>query len=175
VVDPRNYFAKETLEDGTEVTIRAIRPEDQDAIRAIFENLDEESSYRRFLGPKKELTDAELVYFTDVDFSQMVALVTTVQTGSGEALIAGGRFAVEDQASPRSAELAFTTEERFRGRGLAGLLLGHLIGIAKELGLTRFEADVLAENQPMLAVFRRTGLPMQQQQDGNVIHVTLSL
>jgi hypothetical protein len=56
-----------------------------------------------------------------------------------------------------------------------GLLLRHLVGIAREANLSRFEADVLAENQPMLNVFRRAGLPMAQRRDGNVIHVTLSL
>jgi GNAT superfamily N-acetyltransferase len=175
VVDLRNYAVKETLEEGAEVTIRAIRREDQDAIREIFENLDEESTYRRFFGPKKELTDAELAYFTDVDFSRVVALVATVPTGTGQALIAGGRFAADGLASPESAELAFTTEKGYRGRGLAHLLLRHLVGIAKELGLSRFEGEVLAENQPMLAVLRRSGLPMQQHQEGNIIHVTLSL
>jgi hypothetical protein len=34
---------------------------------------------------------------------------------------------------------------------------------------------VLAENEPMLAVFRRSGLPMQLRRDGSVLHVTLAL
>jgi GNAT superfamily N-acetyltransferase len=171
----RNYTVIETLEDGTEVTIRAIRRDDQDAIREIFENLDEESTYRRFFAPKKELTDDELAYFTDLDFRQAVGLVATVQTENGNALAAGARFAAEGPASPGSAELAFTTEKRYRGHGLANLLLTHLVGIAKKLGLSQFEADVLAENQPMLSVFRSCGLPMTQRQEGNVIHVTLTL
>jgi RimJ/RimL family protein N-acetyltransferase len=53
--------------------------------------------------------------------------------------------------------------------------LRHLAGIARELGISRFEGDVLADNQPMLAVLRRSGMPMQQDKEGNVIHVTLSL
>jgi RimJ/RimL family protein N-acetyltransferase len=156
------------------VTVRAIRREDQDALRAVFENLDEESFYRRFLGPKKELTETDLAQFTDLDFAQVVGLVVLVQTQEGEALIAGGRFA-ENPASRGTAELAFTTDKRYRGRGLANLILHHLAGIARELGISRFEGDVLADNQPMLAALRRSGLPMQQQQDGSVIHVTLSL
>lgn len=174
VIDLRNYVAEETLEDGTAVTVRAIRREDRDALRAVFENLDEESFYRRFLGPKKELTETDLAQFTDLDFAHVVGLVVTMQTQDGEALIAGGRFA-ENPASEGTAELAFTTDKRYRGRGLANLILRHLARIARELGMSRFEGDVLADNQPMLAVLRRSGLPMQQDKDGNVIHVTLSL
>lgn len=175
MIDLRNYAVKETLADGTEVTIRAIRRDDQDAIREIFANLDEESTYRRFFGPKKELTDEELAYFTDLDFRQAVGLVATLQADKREALAAGARFAAEGPASPGCAELAFTTEKRYRGHGLAHLLLRHLVGIAKELGLAQFEADVLTENQPMLSVFRSSGLPMKQRQEGNVIRVTLTL
>lgn len=99
MVDLRNYAAKEILADGTEVTIRAIRREDREAIREIFENLDGKSSYPRARDPR----------------------------------------------------------------------------IAQELALSRLEGDVLAENHPMLAVARRSGLPMQQTREGGIIHVTLAL
>ena len=55
------------------------------------------------------------------------------------------------------------------------LVLKHLVHTAREARVQRFEAEVLAENQPMLAVFRRSGLPMKQWREGNVLHVTLSL
>ena len=40
--------------------------------------------------------------------------------------------------------------------------------------MSRFEADVLAQNQGMLEVFSRSGLPMKRRREGNVVHVTLS-
>jgi hypothetical protein len=40
---------------------------------------------------------------------------------------------------------------------------------------SRFEADVLPQNKAMLAVFSRSGLPMQQAFADGIIHVTLSL
>ena len=42
-------------------------------------------------------------------------------------------------------------------------------------GFTHFEADVLSQNGPMLAVFKRCGFPMRQRRDGGVIHLTLEL
>jgi RimJ/RimL family protein N-acetyltransferase len=174
-IDLRNYLAKEILDNGTEITIRAIRPEDGTSVLEAFKGLDREAIYRRFFSPKKELTDAELRRLTDVDFANVVALVATTQTGKGETLIAGGRYAVDNPESPRSAELAFLTGEAYRGRGIAGLLLKHLKLLAEAAGLRQFEAEVLAENRPMLSVFKRSGLPMQQSREGNIIHVTLSL
>lgn len=173
-MDPQNYTASETLKDGTPVTIRAIRHDDGNTILDAFKRLDRDSVYRRFFSPKKELTVAELEQFTDVDFSQVVALVVTAHGKDGEILIGGGRYARDGMGS-FSAELAFTTDTNYRGGGIATLILRHLVRIAQEAGLSRFEADVLAENQPMLAVFRHSGLPMQLRRDGSVLHVTLSL
>ena len=174
-MDPRNYTASDTLKDGTAVTIRAIRRDDSNGLLEAFKNLDQESIYRRFFSSKKGLTETELKQFTDVDFNQVVALVITTQVDDGKILIGGGRFVSDVPHAIQSAELAFLTEAGYRGRGIASLVLKHLVRLAKEAGVSRFEADVLAENQPMLTVFRRSGLPMQQWQEGNVVHVTLSL
>jgi RimJ/RimL family protein N-acetyltransferase len=174
MMDPQNYTASETLKDGTPVTIRAIRHDDGNTILDAFKNLDRDSVYRRFFSPKKDLTAAELEQLTEVDFNQVVALVVTAQGRDGDILIGGGRYARDGMGSD-SAELAFTTDSNYRGGGIATLILRHLVRIAREAGVSRFEADVLAENQPMLAVFRHSGLPMQLRRDGGVLRVTLSL
>jgi len=173
-MDPRHYVATETLKDGTLVTVRAIRLDDADAVVKAFNNLDRESVYRRFFSPKKELTDDELAQLTDVDFKGVVALLVTKQSDEGEVLMGGGRYAADNPGSA-NAELAFVTGGNCRGLGIASLILRHLVRIAQESGIAGFEADVLAENQPMLAVFRRSGLRMQLGRDGNVVHVTLAL
>jgi RimJ/RimL family protein N-acetyltransferase len=170
----QSYAATETLKDGTAVAVRAIRRDDAGTILKAFRNLDRESVYRRFFSPKKELSVAELEQLTDVDFSKVVALVVTKASENGEVLIGGGRYAVEDPESG-AAEIAFMTDGAHRGLGIASLILRHLALIAREAGVSRFDAEVLAENQPMLAVFRRSGLPMQLRRDGGIIHVTLSL
>jgi GNAT superfamily N-acetyltransferase len=176
VTDPRNFIVAETLRDGTAVSIRAIRPDDKRRVFEAFANLDRKSVFTRFFNYKTSLTDAEVKQFTDVDFDHAVALVVTIESRHGEEIIAGGRYVSADTPRPgRSAELAFTTEENYQARGIAGLLLGHLVQIARENGILQLEADVLAENRAMLTVFRRSGLPMQQHHDGDVIHVTLWL
>src|SRR6516165_9943179 len=174
MMDPGNYNANETLRDGTVVAIRSIRRKDSSSVLTAFKSMDKESVYRRFFSPKKELSPAELEQLTDVDFSKVVALVVTTQSSKGELLIGGGRYAVEGPGASE-AEIAFMTNCDYRGLGIASLILKHLVRIAREAGVSRFEAEVLAENQPMLAVFRRSGLPMQLKRDGSIFHVMLSL
>jgi RimJ/RimL family protein N-acetyltransferase len=173
-MDPRGYCKSETLKDRTPVTVRSIRAEDSGSVLEAFKGMDKESIYRRFFSPKKELLPAELEELTDMDFSNVVALVVTKTSAEGELLIGGGRYAV-DAPGATQAEIAFMTNGSYRGLGIASLVLKHLVRIAREAGLMRFEAEVLAENQPMLAAFRRSGLPMSLQRDGGTFHVTLSL
>jgi GNAT superfamily N-acetyltransferase len=175
-IDARHYMAAEILKDGTEIAIRAIRPDDSGRLLEAFANLDRQSIYTRFFSHKAGLTDAELKQYTDVDFDRIVALVATTGTGDSQTLIAGGRYVCDDAQPPAgSAEIAFTTEEDYQGRGLASLLLAHLIRIARQKGVSRFEAYVLAENQSMLSVFRRSGLPMHVRHESGVAHVILAL
>ena len=66
-------------------------------------------------------------------------------------------------------------EEDFHGQGIAGLLLKHLTRIARQRGVSELTAEVLPGNRGMLAVFARSGLPMQRSTEDGVVHVALSL
>jgi len=175
VIDTRNYMASEVLKDGTFITIRAIRRGDAQSVLNAFSKLDRDSIYQRFFQLKKELTSAELTQITDVDFSQVFTLVATTRTNEGEILIGGGRFVCNPDESWESADLAFITDHAFQGRGVASLILKHLVEIARERRVVRFKADVLADNRSMIRVFQRSSLPMSQKRRRNLIHVTLTL
>ena len=66
-------------------------------------------------------------------------------------------------------------DNHHQGQGIAGKLLKHLAAIARARGIVALEADVLAENKAMLAVFAKSGLPMSKRRDGGVVHVSLAL
>jgi len=99
---------------------------------------------------------------------EVVLLVVTAD----EKVIGSGRYVV---APPDSAEVAFVVEEDYHGQGIASLLVRHLANVAAAQGIRTFEADVLAENKAMLAVFARTGWPVQARREGGVRHITLTL
>jgi RimJ/RimL family protein N-acetyltransferase len=177
VLDPQSYAFKETLKDGTVVTVRAAHTDDGPRIRRAFENLDRDTVYRRFFGVKTEVSDSELSKITDMDFDRNVSLLVTIPSSDDDEIVIGGASYLSIAADPpeRSAEVAFTIEEDYQGLGVASMLMRRLVSIARERGLTRLEADVLGHNRAMLAVFKASGLPMTQVSADNVIHVTMSL
>jgi GNAT superfamily N-acetyltransferase len=172
----QDFATIHVLPNGTSILIRAVRPDDKERLRAAFGELERASIYTRFFGYRKELTEAELEQATHVDFDRVVALWATIDSGGAEIIIGGGRYVrYVESASRPGAELAFAVEEDYHGQGIASCLLRHLVRIARSKGLVQFEADVLATNRAMLAVFARSGLPMRQQSARDGIHVTLSL
>jgi len=172
----KDFETNETLKNGVTVRIRAIRPADKAAVVEAFGRLDPESVYTRFFQTKPSLSNAEVKAATEVDFENVVALVVTTDSGGREVIIGGGRYVIIDRSRAQpSAEIAFLIEEDFHGQGIAGHILKHLVHIGREKGVSQFEAEVLAQNKAMLAVFSRSGLPMKQSLAGGTIQVTLSL
>jgi GNAT superfamily N-acetyltransferase len=176
MINARDYSVDDILKDGTRVTIRAVRPDDRDRFLEAFRLLEKGSIYTRFFSCRTDPSDAELDRAVNVDFVHHVALVVTTETVRGAAIIASGRYIATDETSPnRSAEVAFVVEEDYQGRGIASRLLIHLAALARGQSIKHFEADVLSQNSPMLAVFKRCGFPMRQRRDGGVLHLTLAL
>lgn len=176
MLDKAHYVFKAIIKDGTPVTIRAARTDDRPKIRRAFRNLSRDTVYTRFFGYKSDVSDAELQRITGSDFNREVALLVTIASGDEEVVIGGGSyFQIESDRPARSAEVAFIVEEDYQGLGVASLLMEHIVRIARERDLTRLKADVLLRNLPMLAVFRRSGLPMTLEREGDVAHVTMSL
>jgi GNAT superfamily N-acetyltransferase len=174
--DRKNYIFTETLKDGTRVIVRAVRPDDGPRIRCAFANLDPDTIYLRFFSHKLQITDQELKRVTDADFLYDVALVATIGTGDAEIVIGGASYAApRTEAPPSTAEIAFTVEEDFQKRGMGGLLLRHLISIARQNKLKELTAEILATNGPMLAVLQRSGLKSKVSRAAGAVHVTLFL
>ena len=165
------FLVRETLNDRSPVTIRAARPEDKERIVTAFQALAPQSIYARFFHAKTELSEQELRQLTEIDYVSAVVLLATIGARQQEALIGLGRYV----ASGESAEVAFVVADDHIGRGIGGRLLHHLTHIARENGMTKFEADVLEDNVAMLAVFRDSGLPMTTTHADGVTHVTLVL
>ena len=176
MTDPHGFRCEETLRNGLAVTVRSLRPDDRERMARAIRQLDPESIYTRLFSRRTELTESGLDRIMRVDPTRDIALVVTIGSGADETVIASGRCMESGiGAGERKAELAFVVEEDYHGLGIASRLLRHFVGLARERGIGVIEADVLAGNKAMLAVFARAGLPMQRRHEGGTVHVTLSL
>lgn len=66
-------------------------------------------------------------------------------------------------------------EDDCQGLGIGGVLMRHLIALAREAGLRELVAEVLPENLPMLKVLEKSGLRLTTKREDGVLHVVLAL
>jgi RimJ/RimL family protein N-acetyltransferase len=162
----------ERLRDGQEILIRPIRPEDRDELAGAMARLSPESRYRRFFTPTTELSAAALDYLTRVDHHDHEALVALEpETGHG---IGVARF-VRSAEDRERAEVAVAVADDWHDRGVATALLGRLTQRAREEGVRRFSAEVLAENRPMLELIDELGEVTARHLDHGAIEVEVQL
>ena len=157
------------LRNGDTALIRAMVPEDREALREFHLRQSAESKYRRFFSAKPTLNESELTHFTEVDFVDRVALVVEYQ---GQ-FIAWSSY--ERWSNRADADAAFMVDDAHQGTGIATLMLEHLAAIARTNGIERFTAEVLADNRPMLTVFTRAGWPLQRRFDSGVVELDFDL
>ena len=171
-MNAQQYYEKEILRNGLEVVFRAVRPEDTERIVEAFKELEAQSIYTRFFGPKKEITEAELQSLREIDFDTRVTLLCTIERDGREIAIASGTYV---RLSEESAEVAFIVEEDYQRLGISKRMLGHLGKIARAKGLKSFAAEVLPYNSAMLHVFQSCGWPMKSSTSDGTVHLTLDL
>ena len=142
------------LRDGSAVLIRQVRSTDAPLLADGFGRLSAASRQMRFLGVKKELSAAELRYFTDVDHHDHEALGALDRAGGHGVGIA--RY-VRDAGDPLAAEIAVTIVDDWQGRGLGTELLAQLSDRARQEGIRRFTALADAGNVAVAALLRNAG------------------
>ena len=163
------------LADGTTVEIRPAGPDDFDAVKAMHEAMSPNNAYMRFFNLSRQAAAAE-------------ARRTCQQPGPGHgALLAlcGGEvvgvasFYVTDRATQasgeRAAEIAFAVADHMHHRGIATLLLEHLVSLARSRQIAAFTAETLPENQAMQDVFADVGLPVKRHYADGVFEMTFPL
>ena len=156
---PPHWEADVVVADGGIVHLRPIRPSDADALVEFHGGLSARTRYLRFFSAYPRIPDRDLIRFTHVDHHDRVALVGLL----GGQIIAVGRY--ERSAGTDEAEVAFVVADEHQGRGIGSVLLEHLAAAAREVGLKRFHAVVLAENSAMIRVFRDAGYEMTRHHE----------
>jgi RimJ/RimL family protein N-acetyltransferase len=158
-----------TLRDGSSVLIRPIGRDDREPLRAGFERLSDRSRYLRFQSPVAGLTERQLTYLTDVDHHDHEALVAIdAETGEG---VGVARFV---RVSGAVAECAITVADDWQQRGVATALLDRLVDRAREEGVTRFTALLLAENRDALRLLERLG-DTEERRLGSQVELDIAL
>src|SRR5262245_20684313 len=157
------------LTDGTTVLIRPARPQDAEAVRQMHAQMSPGNIYLRFFSISPRSAEREAMRVTrpaDPDHCALLAWL-------GDELV--GVASYEPAGKPGVAEIAFAVSDHMHGRGVATLLLDHLVSTARLRGLRAFTAETLVDNVAMLRVFANAGLDARRQLSDGVVETTFPL
>ena len=150
--------------------MRPIRPDDKGILKAGFERLSARSRYQRFMSPMESLSEGELAYLTDVDHHDHEALIAIDADGHGVGVARYVRL--ED---PVKAEAAVTVIDECQGKGLGTALSQLLAERAREEGIERFTALLLASNEQMHDVLASLGPTHVMSRDAGTVEVEVEI
>ena len=156
---PTRYTTSWQLSDGTEVLLRAIRPEDEPAEHEMLSSLSKESLRTRFFTTIKDISHEWLVLFCNIDYDRHMAIVAEIKEDGRQKIIGVARLIMNEDLT--SGELAVLVQDKFQEKHLGTKFVEMLVEIARERGLENVRADVLTENGSMLKVFKRLGFTTQ--------------
>jgi acyl-CoA synthetase (NDP forming)/RimJ/RimL family protein N-acetyltransferase len=157
------------LADGSTVEIRAARLADAEDVRRMHEELSPGNAYFRFFSFSPQAPEREAQRLTRPAGDDHVALLARL----GGDLI--GVASYEPTGRPGVAEIAFAVSDEMHGRGVATLMLEHLVSIARRRRLTAFAAETLPDNLAMQRVFADAGLHVKRRFTDGVIELIMPL
>lgn len=157
----------QTMEDGSIITVRPIRPTDADSLVSFHTGLSMETTRLRYFSPHPRLSAREVEHYTTVDHHRREALAAF----DGDDLVGVARYETLDDAG--DAEVAFVVADRWHAHGVGTMLLRELATRGHDEGIRRFVADTMADNRNMVGVFDHSGLPFTRSFDRGVVHYVL--
>ena len=168
---PDEIAQTHTFKDGLRVHFRAIRPSDEDEMRRLFYRFSDKSVYYRYFSPIKTMPHSKMQEYVNVDYQDTMSIVGQIEEFGTEKIIAEARYAREP--GEPYADTAFIVDEAYNGRGIATFLFILLIHIALPRGVRGFTADVLADNKPMLEVYKRSPFPIKTVLENQAYRITI--
>lgn len=174
---PSQYVWDWKLKDGTPVTIRPIRPEDEPLMVQFHHTLSERSVYLRYfcsLSLSTRVEHERLVRICFASYDRGFALVAdrkNPQTGEHEVL-GVGRFSALNRTE---AEAAVLVSDQWQGRGLGTELLAGVARVAREEKFQRLCGEILRDNLPTQAIFKKVGFRLRATDDPSSVSAALQL
>lgn len=160
---PTQLVCQWQMTDGTDITIRPMRPEDAMLVKQFVHDLSDESKYFRYMNSVQELTEEMLARLTQLDYSREMALVAVVEEFGKEIGLGVSRYAINPDG--KTCEFALVIADNIAGKGLGQKLMVTLMDAARSNGLSVIEGEVLNNNHKMLKLMNRLGFSLKSSED----------
>lgn len=158
--------------DGMAYFWRPIRPDDALRLQAFHLRLSHRALVFRFFGEMPALSRELAERLSHVDYHDRMAIVVTPDPDPDAPIVAVARY---ERTEPHAAEFALVIEDSLQGQGLGPQLFAALAGYARDHGFTELIANVMYENDRMLAMLHRLPYPSAHHPRAGYIEIRLDI
>jgi len=175
---PKQYASVWKLDDGTVLTLRPIRPEDEPLMVKFHGTLSEETvglRYFGFLDKEQRVAHERLtrICFNDYDREFALIVIRKRPETKEDEIIAVGRLS--KMRGRKEAEFSVVINDEFQGLGLGTHLLGRLVDIGRQEGVERIIGHILPENYVMQRVSKKVGFEVSYDRFTEVMRAEINL
>ena len=173
---PVQYVGQWTMDDGTPVTIRPIRPEDEPLMAKFHESLSERTVYLRYFDPVKlsdRISHERLSRVSFIDYAREIILVAVREDVGTPEIIAASRMSKLHGTT--IAEFTALVSDAWQGKGLGQEILTRQLEIARAEGITRLQSQILPEADSMRHIFDKFGFTIHEAEDDTPVVAEIAL
>ena len=163
---PEKYVKTDKLNDGTDVILRPIKPEDEPMWLTLLGSCSKESIYFRFRTNYFFDSHEVAIQFCYIDYSREMAIVAEITENNRRKLIGVGRL-IKDP-DHETAEYAILITDAWQNKKLGNILSKYCLEISKEMGLKRVISETSEDNKPMIAIFMKLNFNIHINTDSMV-------
>ncbi len=171
---PAHLQTRWQLADGTDISIRPIRPEDAEIEQAFVRDLSPKAKYFRFMQALRELTPEMLIRFTQIDYDREMAFIAVLEQDGKELEVGVARYATNPDGE--SCEFALVVDDEWQHKGIGSRLMTILMTTAKARGFKAMEGEILADNRQMLNLVDHLGFSTSvSAEDAHIVNAVKQL
>lgn len=157
LITPRLPAAfKYSLDEGTPILVRPLRPEDAPRLREGFQRLSQLARRRRFMDDPPELSEEQVQGLVRLDHVNTVAWGAMNLEKPEEPGIGVARY-IRLNGDPEAADVAITIADAYQGRGAGFVLQACLHLSAHRNGIRTFFYDVASDNDRIIKHLKLMG------------------
>ncbi len=163
---PEKYVKTERLNDGTQIILRPIKPEDEPLWLELLGSCSKEAIYSRFRYNFHFDSHEIATQFCYIDYAREIAIVAEIMEEGKRKLIGVGRMIADPDHE--IAEYAVLITDNWQRKELGVMFTEYCLEIAKQWELKTFYAQTTKDNQAMIAVFKKMEFRIKFNSDGTV-------
>ncbi|MBN1425609.1 GNAT family N-acetyltransferase [Candidatus Fermentibacteria bacterium] len=166
---PEKYVTSVRLKDGTPVTFRPIKPEDEPLWLNLLARCSKESIYSRFRHFFHWNSHEAATRFCYIDYNREIAIVAEVEENGARTIIGIGRLIADPDHE--SVEYAILVADAWQKREVGSMLTDFCMEVARKWKLKRIVAQTTSDNRPMIAVFEKRGFTVTHSDEDTTVDV----